>query len=282
MPEAIAIPGLESRFAEIEGSRIHYYVGGDGPPLVLVHGLGGAAPNWIELAPLVARGHRVLVPDLPGHGLSEALPALEDLRPFAERVAALAELEAMAPIAVVGHSMGGVVALRLALVRPELVSALVLVETAGITSATRKAEIAFALTALVRPARKLARFRSVIAPRTPLRWLAFSYWGAADPAALSPNAVLGFLAASAQATGVVAASKALLKEDPRQELHDVRCPTLLVWGSRDRLVPLEDGFEFARRLRAPIRTIASAGHLVIGERPEECAEVIEGFLDSHG
>ena len=67
---------LEERFAEIKGVRMRYFVGGEGPPLILVHGLGGAAANWTELVPLLVRRHRLLVPDLPGHGSSTALPAV--------------------------------------------------------------------------------------------------------------------------------------------------------------------------------------------------------------
>jgi len=71
-------------------------------------------------------------------------------------------------------------------------------------------------------------------------------------------------------------------DDPRQVLDRVRCPTLLVWGARDRLIPLEDGFEYARRLRAPIRVVPAAGHLVVGEQPEACAEILLEFLDRVG
>jgi pimeloyl-ACP methyl ester carboxylesterase len=67
------LPGLEERFAEIKGVRMRYFLGGEGPPLILVHGLGGAAANWTELVPLLIRRHRLLVPDLPGHGGSTAL-----------------------------------------------------------------------------------------------------------------------------------------------------------------------------------------------------------------
>ena len=61
-------PGLEERTAEVRAVRMRYFVGGAGPPLVLVHGLGGAASNWNGLVPALARRHRVLVPDLPGQG----------------------------------------------------------------------------------------------------------------------------------------------------------------------------------------------------------------------
>jgi len=114
---------------------MRYFVGGEGPPLILVHGLGGAAANWTELAPLLAPNHRLLVPDLPGHGGSEALPAVSGLEPFADRVALLAAREGMLPAPVVGHSLGGAVVLRLALRHPYDVSAIVLAAAAGLSLA---------------------------------------------------------------------------------------------------------------------------------------------------
>lgn len=78
------------------------------------------------------------------------------------------------------------------------------------------------------------------------------------------------------------AGRALLKDDPRPDLDHVGCPVLLLWGSRDRLVPLADGFEYARRLRAPIRTLPAAGHLLVGEQPHACAAILERFLDGIG
>src|SRR5438093_12967344 len=98
----------------VAGTRLRYEVGGDGPPLLLLHGLGGALSNWVELAPLLARRHRVLVPDLPGHGRSEALPGAPELDAFAEAVVLLAEREGLLPAGIVGHSAGGLIALRLA------------------------------------------------------------------------------------------------------------------------------------------------------------------------
>jgi pimeloyl-ACP methyl ester carboxylesterase len=73
---------------------------------------------------------------------------------------------------------------------------------------------------------------------------------------------------------------ALIRDDPRRELDDVRCPVLVLWGARDLQVPVADGFEYARRLRAPLRALADTGHLLIAERPEACAAAIEDFLGS--
>src|SRR5947208_16524398 len=91
------LPGLEERFAQIKGVRMRYFLGGEGPPLILVHGLGGAAANWTELVPLLVRRHRLLVPDLPGHGGSPALPPVAELEPFADRVERVTAREGMMP-----------------------------------------------------------------------------------------------------------------------------------------------------------------------------------------
>lgn len=280
MSEATLLEGFRPLFAEFQGARLRYFAAGSGQPLVLIHGLGGAATNWTGLAPLLARSRRVIVPDLPGHGRSGSIGRHADLGSYADCVGAILARESTAPAAVVGHSMGGVVALRLAVAHSDRVSALVLIESAGISSASRRAEAFLALTGLLKPARHAGRLRHHIAPRSFLRALTFGYWGAGLARDLSPDAVLGFLEGGHEATDVAAASAALLREDPRLDLDRVACPALVLWGSRDRIVPLEDGFEYARRLRAPIRVIAGAGHLLIGERPEECASILEDFLDA--
>src|SRR5918911_2625020 len=119
------IPGLEERLAEVRGTRLRYLVRGDGEPLVLVHGLGGAAANWLALAPLLLPGRRLLVPELPGHGGSAPLAAAPSLNAYADRIGLLLEREELAPAPVVGHSLGGAIALRLAIRRPEVVRGIV-------------------------------------------------------------------------------------------------------------------------------------------------------------
>jgi pimeloyl-ACP methyl ester carboxylesterase len=277
--EATLLRGFEPRVASVDGVRTRYFVGGQGPPLVVVHGLGGAAVNFTLLAPLLARRHRVLIPDLPGHGKTEPLERADDLTAYADHVAALAELEGMFPAPLIGYSMGGVIALRLAVSRPKSVTALALVAAAGIVSVSRRAELWLAVTGALRPAQIMTRFRGTFARRPRLRWLPFGLWGAVDPPALAPEGVLGFLEGPSQHTDVGMAGRALLRDDPRPDLDHVRCPVLLLWGSRDRLVPLVDGFEYARRLRAPIRTLPAAGHLLVGEQPHACTEILEDFLD---
>jgi pimeloyl-ACP methyl ester carboxylesterase len=280
--DATLLEGFRPLFAEFRGARLRYFVAGAGRPVVLVHGLGGAATNWTRLAPLLVRSRRVIVPDLPGHGRSGSIGRHADLSAYADCILEILEREATTPAALVGHSMGGVVALRLAVAHPTRLSAVALVGSAGISSTSRRAEAFLALTGLLKPARHAARLRHQIAPRSSLRALTFGYWGAGLARDLTAEAVLGFLEGGRQATDVAAASAALVRDDPRLDLHRVACPTLVLWGSRDRMVPLADGFEYARRLRAPIRVLAGAGHLLIAERPEECASILEDFLDRVG
>jgi pimeloyl-ACP methyl ester carboxylesterase len=269
---------LEERWADVRGGRIRYFVAGDGPPLVLVHGLGGSATNWSELAPLLAAKHRLLIPDLPGHGGSDRLAAVSGLQPYADRVAAVMEGEGIASAPVIGHSLGGLVVLRLALRRPEAVSAIVLAGSAGLSIGGIWLRNLLTVFTIVRPGRLAGRHRLLVA-RTPLlRRLVFGFVSVADPVGLADTAVDGFLAGQVLHTDTASAWRALRDDDPREELEHIRCPALLLWGAEDAQLPLGDAFEYARRLRAPLRTIAGCGHLLIGERPDACARAIEDFL----
>ncbi|HEX6490979.1 MAG TPA: alpha/beta fold hydrolase [Gaiellaceae bacterium] len=280
MTDAKGITGFAAKRAESKGCTLRYLVGGPagGKPVVLVHGLGGAASNWVDLAPLLAERYRVLVPDLPGHGLSTPLPAVPNLAVFADRIALVAEREGKLPAAVVGHSLGGVVALRLALRRPREVSALVLASAAGISSTSRRARYGLRILRLIGPRRLVAPWSHKVAGSAGLRYLVFGRWGASDPLILSREGVDGFLSGTKLASDSASAGRAVVLDDVRQELGELSCPVLVLWGARDTQLPLADGFEFARRLRAKLRVIADCGHLLIGERPEACADAIRSFL----
>jgi 3-oxoadipate enol-lactonase len=232
----------------------------------------------VELAPVLAEQRRVIVPELPGHGGSTALPARSPLVAFADAVAAVLEQEASGPAPVVGHSLGGTVAVRLALRRPGAVSGLVLASGAGISSATPQARRVLAIAGLLKAGRRIAPYRRRIARSDRLRTLAFGYWFAADPPALSPRAAEGFLEAHRRHTDTDTAWRALVRDDPRTDLDAIHCPALVLWGARDNQLPLDDAFQYARRLHAPLRVIPDCGHLLIGERPDACLDAIESFL----
>jgi pimeloyl-ACP methyl ester carboxylesterase len=274
------IPGFEARFAEVKGSRLRYLVGGTGSarPVVLVHGLGGAAANWVDVAPILARTRRVLVPELPGHGGSTPLPAVPNLAVFADRIGVVADREGLLPAALVGHSLGAIVALRLALRRPEGVTSLVLAGAAGISSATRRAKYGLRILGIIGPRRLVAPWADSVAGSASLRRLVFGHWGASDPLIMSRAAVDGFLDGTRLTSDSESAARALVLDDVRAGLGEIGCPALVLWGARDNQLPVADGFELARRLPAELRVIADCGHLLIGERPDVCAEAIENFV----
>jgi pimeloyl-ACP methyl ester carboxylesterase len=273
----ILLPGFTERQFERRGARLRVFVAGDGPPLLLIHGFGGAAWNFDELVPFLA-GRRLLIPDLPGHGGSPPLPA-PSLAGFADLLAGLLDAEGIAAADVLGHSLGGVVALRLAVRHPGRVRRLVLASPAGISTATRRAELTLRAAGLLQPGRIAGRRAERIARSQRLRRIVFGPFEVSNPEALSARAVHGFLRGPTMHTDALGAGLALSADDPRADLDRVRAPALLLWGARDRQVPIADGFEYARRLRAPIRAIADCGHLLIAERPDACARAVLEFLE---
>ena len=252
--------------------RVRAFVGGDGPPLLLIHGFGGAAWNYTEMQPYFT-GRRLIIPDLPGHAGSPPLPAAASLRGFADAIAPLLE----EPTDVFGHSLGGVVALRLAERHPALVRRVVIAAAAGISSSTRRAEIQIGLAGIIKPGRIAGKRVDRIARSRRLTRFVFERFEVSNAALLTERMVHGFLRGPVLHTDALGAGLALAADDPRRDLERVRAPVLVLWGGRDLQVPIEDGFEYARRLGAPLRVIADCGHLLIGERPDLCARAATDF-----
>ena len=277
MTAATHILGLEERRADIAGVDLRYFAGGEGEPLLLVHGLGGSAANWVELVASASGRYRVIVPDLPGHGGSGRAQAGAGMTHFADVVAGLVEHEATGPVLVAGHSFGGLVALRLAQRRPDLVRGLLLAAPAGIATGTRVVQWAVLVVGLLRPGRWVAPFRYRYSERVWYRRALFQRWFVADPLALSPRAALGFLEGPLEHVDTRTAGRAMVADDPRLDLEHIRCPSIVLWGARDPQLPVDDAFEYARRLRARLRVVADCGHLVIGERPEACLDALESL-----
>jgi pimeloyl-ACP methyl ester carboxylesterase len=263
------LSGLEPRLETWRGARLRVFEGGAGPPVLLLHGYGGAAWNFAAVARLLP-GRRLIVPDLPGHGGSAPLPAAPTLSAFADAVAPLLD----GPADVVGHSLGAVVGLRLAARRPDLVENLMLAAPAGLSSGTRTGEALVIAAGIVQPGRRAAhRVELVVASRF-VRRLVFNRLEVSSVDFLDELAVRGFLQAPVLHTDVFSAGRALVADDPRRYLDGVAAPTVVLLGARDALVPRADGLEYARRLGARLRVIADCGHLLIGERPDACARAI--------
>jgi len=265
-----AATSLETRTA----GSVRYHVGGDGEPLLLLHGLAGSTGNWVEVLPDLVERYRVLAVDLPGHAGSGRLPRGASTVDFAAAAAAVLEVEGARPALVAGHSFGGLVALRLAQSRPELVRGLLLVSPAGIATATRVARAIAIASTTIRPGRLVAPLRHRYAERTWYRRALFRPWFVSDAVALTPQATRGLLDAQREHTDTKTAARAMVADDPRRDLGAISCPTVVLWGARDAQLPLDDAFEYARRLGAKLRLVADCGHLVIVERPGACLDAL--------
>src|SRR5437764_6505507 len=122
-----------ARNAIVGGRRLHYVDVGEaaGLPLVLVHGTGGSWQSWLLNVSELSRDRRVIAVDLPGFGRSEPLPPNADMADYADAVAALLAALGVERAIVVGHSLGGVVVMRMALRHPRLVAGVVNVDGGG-------------------------------------------------------------------------------------------------------------------------------------------------------
>ncbi len=124
---------LHSRSVEVDGARWVYYEGGRGPTLVLLHGFGGTRQNWVPAAKYLARGFRVILPDLPGYGSSSPVPASEGgIHGEARLLAGFVQALGLQHFGLVGHSMGGAIAGVYAAAHPQRVFGLALVDSAGL------------------------------------------------------------------------------------------------------------------------------------------------------
>jgi len=127
-PEAPAVPGFESRYADVNGTRLHYLVGGKGPTVVLLHGYTQTGYMWRPLLPALARDHQVIVPDLRGAGESARPAAGYGKKNMAVDVHELARALGCERVSVVGHDIGLMVAYAYAAQFPKETSRVVLMD----------------------------------------------------------------------------------------------------------------------------------------------------------
>ena len=268
----------------VEGRPVRYLVAGEGPPLILLHGVGDNAFDWTWVMPALARTHRVYAPDLPGSGGS-AKPEGDDYSPayFGRFLNAFLNALGIERAVVVGNSLGGLVGLRLALADPERVTALGLLASAGLGRRVSPALRSLALPGYGKLAvawgkrppgaaqRALGRAALLFgSPRkVPVKWLKEQYGLARQPGFLEAQ-----LATVRAQIGLRGQRQLVL-----DQLPSLRVPTLVVWGQRDRVLPLAQAREAISRIPdGSLEIIPDCGHLPQVERPHRLAEIMQGFL----
>lgn len=255
----------------------------DGEAIVWIHGLAGVWQNFLENLPVLAEaGFRCVALDLPGFGVSPLPVEPITISGYGAIVDELLETLGISSACLVGNSMGGFVAAELAIRFPQRAERLVLVSAAGLSveqlrhdrgmAVLRRAE--FLVSAY---AGWFASKSDVVARRERLRRGALSII-AAHPERLPAQLVAENLRGSGK-PGYVPAVEALTTYPIRERLPEIACPTLIVWGARDLLVPVGDAYEFARLIPdSRVVVYPETGHVAMLERPTAFNALLLAFL----
>jgi pimeloyl-ACP methyl ester carboxylesterase len=241
-------PAVERRYIEIDSVCIYYQVAGAGPPVVLVHGLSGSGRWWARNIAALADSFHLHVIDLIGFGESRAGHRFV-LGEAADYLVRWLDRLAIPRASVVGHSMGGFIAADLAAHHPDRVDRLMLVDAVALP-------------------------------------FSHSYWqqalGLAQGLWRLPLGFVPVLLADAYRAGprtILKAARELLTSDLRPMLARIQTPTLVVWGERDSVVPIELGERLTACLpNARFRVIPGAGHNPMWDRPAEFNRAALDFL----
>jgi pimeloyl-ACP methyl ester carboxylesterase len=250
---------------------------GHGETLVLIHGLATSRQIWSTVIPALARDRHVVSLDVPGFGESVAVGPGFDLNDVAQRIfRGLAVRGIRGPFDLVGHSLGGGIALALAALHPAAVRRLVLVAPAGLARIRHGA--GRPLTASVEP---ILALRRALAPLADLRWgrRLLLATAAADGATIPPTQARLMIDASAAATRTAAALRAILRQDLRPLLRGTPAPLGAIWGTADRTIPARTARVISdARPDALLTLVEHAGHVPMIERPEEFVAALEQLL----
>ena len=232
------------------------------PVLVLLHGMFGAAENWRDCADYLGRRWEVRVPEIPVWDMPRAETGVHSLVAHLER---WLDAERIDRAVLGGNSLGGHIALALALQRPERVEALVLVGSSGLFERGLESQTPR------RPTREWIRAK--------IRNVFFEESHVTD--ALVDH-VLHTVSDYNRLTKIVRMAKSAKQDNVRDVLHQIHCPVLLVWGADDTITPSDAAHEFKKHIpHAELEFINQCGHAPNIERPLEVSAIMDSFLARH-
>ena len=272
---------------DIAGRSVNYCDYGearDGSrPVVLVHGLAACWQCWLETIPrLAAEGRRVIALDLPGFGDSEMPRDDISIGGYGRCVEALCDQLDLGQVVVVGHSMGGFTAAEFAIQYPQRVERLVLEAAAGISTSQvqREPVLVGARVIAALSAAGAARSRRIVT-RPRLRWLVLQTV-MRHPSRIPSDFAYELLSHSGR-DGFRPALDAILSYDYRDRLSQISCPTLVIWGREDVLVPARDADEYAQTIPGARKVVFDdTGHSPMMERPQTFNDCLAEFLAEEG
>jgi pimeloyl-ACP methyl ester carboxylesterase len=271
------------RWVFVDGQPVNTIELGTGPPLVFVHGLSGCWQNWLEQLAVFASDRRVIAMDLPGFGYSPMPRRPIAIDGYVRLLEGLLDELQAGPSAVVGNSMGGLIAAELAICAPERVERLALVSPGGVSTYRNPGRM------LTLPAMRLLELavgghvgwvaaRPGLATGRPRVRTATLGMVARHPARL-PAALAAEQVRGAGKPGFMHAFKAILSCELRPRLPQIACQTLIVWGDHDRIIPVRDADVYAEMVPSSRKVVfADTGHVAQLERPAAFNALLEGFL----
>lgn len=267
-----------SNSAAVSPYRWHLAALGDGPGMLWLHGAGASAHSWGALAPFFAPNHRIIAPDLPGHGLTRARGMRAGLEPMTTDLAALTKDIGATPEVIIGHSAGGALALSLAQKLPARPRAVIVLSGA--------LENFGGLAGVLFPA--MARMLAINPLAAPLLARSARNPGAVDrviaatgtklqPDALRPYQHL--ISDRRHIAGTLAMMAAWSLSGLAQALPQIDLPVLFLHGAGDEAVRPDVARRAAAAMpNAQIEILEGLGHLIHEEAPDQVAERIKAFL----
>lgn len=280
------VPTLEYR--TIHGYRRAFRVAGSGPPILLIHGIGDNSTTWTTVQTKLAQRFTVIAPDLLGHGKSDKPRADYSVAAYANGMRDLLSVLGIERVTVVGHSLGGGVAMQFAYQFPQLVDRLILVGAGGVT---KDVNVALRIASLPMGSEALAALRlPMVLPALQLVGrVGGALFGKTGVGRDIPN-MLRILADLPEPTASSAFARTLRAVvDWRGQVVTMldRCyltesvPVQLIWGSKDSVIPVSHGrMAHAAMPGSQLEIFEGSGHFPFHDDPDRFVALVETFIDS--
>jgi pimeloyl-ACP methyl ester carboxylesterase len=269
---------------ELHGQPVRYHRLGEGPVLVLVHGITSSSRTWHSVMPALAERYTVIAPDLLGHGRSAKPRGDYSLGAYASGIRDLLSVLGLSRATVVGHSLGGGIAMQFAYQFPQSIERLVLVDSGGLGN-----EVSMLLRAATLPG---AEYVLPLLFGGVARTTGSTVGRIAGRLGIKGNANVRGMAESFASLGDGDARRAFVHTarsviDPSGQRVDARdrlylsegVPTLLVWGERDPIIPVEHGREAHELMpHSRLEVFPGAGHFPFNDDPQRFVAVVDDFV----